>query len=112
MKPDDAEKLLEQIARNSVAIEELSRVLGGIVELQNRKLFTPQLKELTSSNLELQDQIGKKCPELHPYFLGLENFSKLRKKYEDPENPITLPSKEDIESAKAFWLRMKNAPKK
>jgi hypothetical protein len=112
LKPDDAERLLEQVARNSVAIEKLSRVLGGIVEPKDRKLFTPQLKELTSSNLDLQDQIGKKCPELHPYFLGLESFSKLRKKYEDPENPITLPTKENIEGAKAFWLKIKKAPKK
>ena len=112
MKQDDAERLLEQVARNSVAIETLMVVLGGIVELQDRKLFTPQLKELTSSNFELQDLIGKKCPELHPYFFGLENFSRLRKKYEVPENPITLPSKEDIEAAKAFGLKMKKAPKK
>lgn len=101
--------LLEQVARNSVAIENLSRVIADVVESEERKRYMPILKELLSSNFALQTQIGELAPEYHPMFSGLLAFSQLRKKYEDPNHPISLPSQEDIENAKRLWSKMRRA---
>ena len=112
MGSQDAEKMLEQIARNLAAIVNLSEVLGKLVKLEDRKLFGPMLKELLKSNYELQDQIGWKFPELHPDYLGLRNFKALRKKYEVPECPVVMPSQEDIDNAKRQWEKIQNRIKR
>ena len=108
----DVEIMLEQIARNHSAIINLSLILGKLVQPEDRKVFGPMMKELLKSNYELQHQIGWKFPELHPDYLGLENFATLRKKYEIPELPVKMPSQEDIEKAKNQWEKIQNRIKR
>jgi hypothetical protein len=109
---DDIEIMMEQIARNYTAIINLSHILGKLVKVEDRNIFGPMLKELLKSNYELQNQIGWKFPELHPDYLGLENFAALRKKYEIPELPVKMPSQDDIESAKELWQKIQNRIKR
>ncbi|MGQ8365838.1 hypothetical protein [Glaciecola sp. 1036] len=104
--------MLEQVARNLTAIENLSRVLGLLTEIKDRKLYTPMLKELLSSNFELQHEIGRIYNDLDPMYLGLEEFTLMRKKFEDPENPIPMPTQKDIENAKRSWERISRMLKK
>ncbi|MEO2266819.1 hypothetical protein V1358_05865 [Pseudoalteromonas sp. YIC-656] len=108
----DAKKILEQIARNLVAIENLSRILSGLVKVEDRKLYTSMLKELISSNFELQELIGRNFHNLHPSYLGLETFRHLKKKYEDPEHPISLPCEEDLKQARSLWERLQDLQSK
>lgn len=112
MDKDDIEIMLEQIARNHTAIINLSYILGKLVKVEDRKLFGPMLKELLKSNYELQHQIGWKFPELHPDYLGLENFAAVRKKYEIPDMPVKTPTQDDIDSAKKQWQKIQNRIKR
>ncbi|WP_371192903.1 hypothetical protein [Glaciecola sp. SC05] len=112
MDKDDIEIMLEQIARNHVATINLSYILGKLVPVEDRKVFGPMLKELLKSNYDLQHQIGWKFPELHPDYLGLENFAALRKKYEIPELPVKMPTQDDIATAKEQWQKIQNRIKR
>ncbi len=109
---ETANKILEQIARNSVAIDNLSVVITDLVKMEDRKLYTPMFKELVSSNLELGDLIGSLCPELNPMFLGSENFARLRQKYEDPNYPVVIPTQEEIDKSKKLWEKIQRVTKK
>ncbi len=106
MDSKDANKMLEQVARNLVAIENFSRILGGLVKVEDRKLYASMLKELVASNFELQELIGRNFQNIHPSYLGLEAFRHLKKKYEDPEYPISLPSEKELEQAISLWERL------
>ena len=112
MDKEIAESMLDQIARNLMAINKLSNIIDKVGEVQDRKLYTPVLKELLSSNYELQLQIGHHYPDLDPMLLGLENFTSLRKKYEDPEYPVRMPPKEELDKARTSWLKIQKKVKK
>ena len=112
MDSADAKKLLEQVARNLAAIEKLSRDLGELVDVEDRKVYGPMLKELLLSNFELQELIGSNFHDMHPSYLGLASFSQLKKQYEDPEHPIKLPSDEEITQAVSLWERLQKLKRK
>lgn len=112
MDKKSATEMLEQVARNLVAIGNLSRVIGDLVKVDDRKLYTPMLKEMLSSNFELQSQIGALYSELDPFFLGRETFALLRQKYEDPNYPESMPTQEEIEKSKKFWEKVQRMTKK
>ncbi|MEP1743190.1 MAG: hypothetical protein ABJI60_13090 [Kangiellaceae bacterium] len=106
MDKSEAEKLMEQIARNLHATFSLNEVLSELVPAENRKLFSHMMKELLKSNYELQYLIGRKCDELNPDYLGKEKFSLLMKKYETPEHPVSMPTDKDIQNANLQWEKI------
>jgi hypothetical protein len=107
-----ATEMLEQVARNLVATGNLSKVLGDLVKVDDRKLYTPMLKEMLSSNFELQSQIAALYSDLDPFFLGHETFALVRQKYEDPNYPESMPTHEEIEKSKKLWEKVQRMTKK
>ncbi len=105
MDREFAENLLEQLAILEVTIEEISRKIP--VEL--RKLISKDLGTLIKCCAEMEMDIGSKEPDLHPMFLGLENFSNLRKKHENPKHPVERPSDEEIKKANELWVKIKKS---
>lgn len=110
MEKQAARRMLEQVARNLTAIENISRILAEIVD--DRKLYSPMLRELLNSNFELQHEIGQLYPNLDPMYLGLEEFAVLRQKYEDPKYPVSIPTVNDINNAKESWSKLQKMVKK
>ena len=94
-----AENMIEELASLSVSLENLSKK----IRVEERKSISKELKNIWSRYFELLDLVGKQCPEIHPHYLGLEQFEKLRKKHEDPEFPIDPPSQEEVEDATRIW---------
>lgn len=98
-----AENLLEQLAILTVTIEDISRK----IPVEHKKLVAKDLGTLLKSCIEMEMGIGSRVPDLHPMYLGLENFSKLRKKHENPEYPVEAPSEEEIKKAEEQWLKIR-----
>jgi hypothetical protein len=98
-----AENLLEHLAILTITIEDISRK----IPVENRKLVARDLGTLLKSCIEMQMDIGNRVPDLHPMYLGLGNFSKLRKKHENPEYPVEIPTEEEIKKAEEQWLKIR-----
>ncbi|MFC6440632.1 hypothetical protein [Bowmanella sp. JS7-9] len=105
MEKKAAEKILEELAIISVNIEKLSKK----VSVENRKLFSKDLGSLMKACCAIESEIGFIVPELHPHYLGWENYSNLRKKHEDPNFPIDFPSTQQLQDACEQWDRIKKA---
>jgi hypothetical protein len=112
MDRNTVDTFLDTLASMSVVIDKLGQDLEQINDLDERKALSPHLKDFLKSFYNLRDQFSFKYPELHPDFLGLENYSKLRKKYETSDVKVTMPTKEEIEKAANLWQRLQKLKRK
>tara|TARA_R100000687_G_C6424629_1_gene152703 strand:+ start:584 stop:1042 length:459 start_codon:yes stop_codon:yes gene_type:complete len=106
MDSKTAETLLDTLAWMSIVIDKFGYDLALIDDLEERETLIPDLKGLLLHFYNLKDSIGLKYPELHPDYLGLENYSTLRKKYETPEVKVKMPTEEEIDKAAKLWQRL------
>ena len=99
-----ADNILEELAIISVTIENLSRKISK----ESRKEIAKDLGTLLKACTSIESEIGFKIPDIHPHYLGWENYSQLRKKHEDPEHPVVLPTEEQLEQAREQWSKIQN----